>query len=1320
MNVFGRIGHTGEAHMGGFRVKALPLAALFVLFVTAAYAQGTATSSITGVVVDGTGGVIPGATILVKSDSTGTEFSAVSNSSGAFTVPAVNVGTYTVTVTLQGFKQSVLKGVTVSAGVPATVRAVLEIGGVTESVVVAGATEVIQTQSAAASTTINTKQITSLPLSSRSALDFAQFLPGVQTASSVRNSTVNGLPQSSISITLDGVNIQDNTLKTTDGFFAIVSPRLDAIEEVTLTGAAQGAEATGQGGVQLKFTTRSGGNTFVGSAYHFYQSDKLNTNSYSNRVRGLEKGPLTLHQPGFRQGGPVVIPGVYDGRGKMFFFGNFETTYNPSTITTNSNLLLPAAQNGIFKYAGGPAEGINLYALAAANGQTATPDPIVAKLLADIRNSTAGSGVLSEITGNLNVERYTFQQHVSGPVYYPTIRLDYNLTNKHRLSGTWYRQRFTDKSYDTTNTRQPTWPNFPAYGTQGSWREAYTGTLRSTLSQSLVNEVRVAYSGAPVAFGPYYGPQMYTGQLANTGGFSLGISAAGVTNSSPAFTPSARDATTLNIANSVNWLKASHSIGFGLEYGQYDVWLDTYGTKAVPSITFGTNTGDPALGMFTSGTMPGSSSGDRNNAAALYGVLTGRVTQIGATARLDPSSGQYVYQGDSRAEGRLRQFDLYVQDNWRMRSNVSLNLGLRYALQTPFAALNSSYSTATLDALWGISGYVPTCDLSNPTSATCHLFQPGVMTGTTPTYINLGKGVKAYEMDRNNIAPSIGVNWTPAPHSGLLEALLGGSGKSSLSAGFSRAYDRRGMNDFTGVFGNNPGLSVTANRNTGNGNLTVPLLFRDGYLGPPSTCPPPPAAKPTGCLLGAPEYPLSNQNANGSVNIFDPNLQVPYSDTWTAGFQRALGASQAIEIRYVGTRSRQQWESFNYNEANMFENHFLDEFKLAQANLQASIAAGCGGTGQPTCSFAYKGPGTGTSPLPIYLAFFSGVPLGQAGDVSKYTSTSWTSSNFVNPLGAYTANPFTPAGTNTNSGLAGDPTRQANSIAAGLAPNFFRANPDMLGGANATGNRGFTKYNSIQLQYRRRLSRGLQFDANYTYGRGYDSTHYSFRVPRLFSRTSGGEGDVAHGFKATGVYDMPFGRGRRYGTNMSQLWDYFAGGWQVTGTTRIQSGQLADLGNVRVVGMSEEEVQGLFKMRKESDTIVYFWPQDIIDETIKAYSTSATTATGYGSLGPPSGRYFAPANSPACIETINNNYGDCGVRELIVTGPTQINFDLSLRKRIPFAGRASYEFSLDVFNVFNRVNWSPTVGVGNTTLASWQAGLPGSRRTMQIGTRINW
>jgi hypothetical protein len=821
-----------------------------------------------------------------------------------------------------------------------------------------------------------------------------------------------------------------------------------------------------------------------------------------------------------------------------------------------------------------------------------------------------------------------------------------------------------------------------------------------------------------VFFGPYYGPHMFTNQA----GFSLGISAAGISNAGPTQTPSGRNATTLNVANTVSWLKSSHSIGFGVEFGQYDVWLDTYGTRSVPSIGFGTATGDPALGIFNTTNFPGSTSGDRNAAAALYAVLTGRVTSIGATARIDANTGQYVYQGDSTAEGRLRQFDFFLQDNWRWKPNLSLNLGVRYALQTPFAAGNSSYSTATLDDLWGVSGYLPGCDLSNPTRDTCNLFRPGTMPGAKPTYQNLGKGVKAYEMDANNVAPSIGVNWMPSAKSGFLRSLLGAQGDTSISAGYSRAFDRRGMNDFTGVFGSNPGLSITATRNQANGNLTVPLLLRSGAaaLGAPALCPPLPAAKPTGCLLAAPEYPLSNQTATGSVNIFDPNLQIPYSDTYTVGFQRSLGGGQAVEIRYVGTRSRQQWQTFNYNEANIHENNFLNEFRLAQANLQSHIAAGCGTTGNP-CSFAYRGPGSGTNPLPIYLAFFTAQPASQSGNAALYTGNNWTNSNFVNPLGIHTSNPFTPAGTGSNGGLAGDPVRQANSIKAGLPANFFRVNPDMLGGANATGNRGFSKYNSIQLQYRRRLSGGLQFDANYTLGRGYDSDHFSFRVPRLFTRVTGGEGDVTHGVKMTGVYELPFGRGRRFGGSVNAFVDHFLGNWQVSGTSRIQTGRLFDLGNVKIVGMTLDEVQDMFKMRFTDDkTIVYSWPQSVIDETIKAFSLSATTATGYGSLGPPSGKYFAPAQTGGCIETINGNYGECGVRTHVITGPMLVNFDLSLRKRVKLGGRVQYELSLDIFNVLNRVNWVPELGIGDTTLADWQAGLPGAARTMQIGTRFTW
>ena len=104
----------------------------------------------------------------------------------------------------------------------------------------------------------------------------------------------------------------------------------------------------------------------------------------------------------------------------------------------------------------------------------------------------------------------------------------------------------------------------------------------------------------------------------------------------------------------------------------------------------------------------------------------------------------------------------------------------------------------------------------------------------------------------------------------------------------------------------------------------------------------------------------------GDIMTFDPNLQVPYAQTWTAGWQRKLTSDMAVEARYVGTRSLQSWQTYNYNEINIVENGFLNEFRLAQANLQANIAAGRGNT------FALHRRGTGTSPLPIFLAYFNG------------------------------------------------------------------------------------------------------------------------------------------------------------------------------------------------------------------------------------------------------------------------------------------------------------------------------------------------------------
>src|SRR5262249_28932168 len=153
------------------------------------------------------------------------------------------------------------------AGTPASVRVSLEVGNTSESVTIQGGGEVVQTQSANVATTLNVTQIAQLPLQTRNAMDFLVMLPGVNTPGNVgpRSSTINGLPQAAINVTIDGLNTQDNFNKTGDGFFSYIIPRLDAVEEVTLSTATPGAESAGQGAIQIKFVTRGGNNDLHGS-----------------------------------------------------------------------------------------------------------------------------------------------------------------------------------------------------------------------------------------------------------------------------------------------------------------------------------------------------------------------------------------------------------------------------------------------------------------------------------------------------------------------------------------------------------------------------------------------------------------------------------------------------------------------------------------------------------------------------------------------------------------------------------------------------------------------------------------------------------------------------------------------------------------------------------------------------------------------------------------------------------------------------------------------------------------------------------------------
>jgi len=429
---------------------------LVALATGAAFAQGSFFTSLSGIVIDSQGAVIPGADVKIKNNGTGIENSAVTGADGTFTVPSLQGGTYSVTVSLMGFKTAVLNSVTLNAAIPANVRVTLTVGALEENVTVIGDSAlVVQTQSPSIATNLTGAQIASLPLTSRNALDSLTSLAGFNTSGTARNSTVNGLPKSAINITLDGMNIQDNYLKTSDGYFARLTPSIDSVEEVTVTTAGNTADATGQGGVQIKFVTKSGTNNWTGSAYEYFRHDWLNSNDWF-RNRDLPPDPATgkapknklrNYQQGIAQGGPIK-------QNKAFFFFNYEEQRAPSSSTLQRVILSPDAVNGIFAYngPGGSVQKVNLLQLAAANGHLATADPVVQKMLNDILASTKTTGTVTSLS-NPMVQQYTWSMPTQSFNPAPTVRIDYEVSSRHRLTGSM-NYRHINSTPDTTNNAQ--------------------------------------------------------------------------------------------------------------------------------------------------------------------------------------------------------------------------------------------------------------------------------------------------------------------------------------------------------------------------------------------------------------------------------------------------------------------------------------------------------------------------------------------------------------------------------------------------------------------------------------------------------------------------------------------------------------------------------------------------------------------------------------------------------------------------------------------------------------------------------------------------
>jgi len=1286
------------------------LALLAVLAGVSAFAQG-ANASISGTVVDSAGGAIPGATVTVKNES-GVAFEAVSNGEGLFNVPSVSPGVYVVTVSLSGFKTAVIRDVRVLSGTPASIKATLEVGQLAETVNVAASSELINTQTATVASTLNSDQLLRMPTPTRNALNAVTFLPGVNTATTNRESRINGLPESFVSITMDGVSNNDNFLRSSDSFFASVTPRQDAVEAVNVTTAVQGVQTGGSGAVSINFSTRSGTNVFSGSGYEYWRDPRLNSNYWFNERNALPKNDVKLNQYGVRAGGPVVIPGVYDGHDKAFFFGNYEQVRFPNSFTRTRVTLHPRAADGFFRYtAGGQVREVNVLQLAAANGQIAATDPTVMALIGKINAAAQSQGALNA-TSDPMLNQYVWQSPGKLFEHQPTFRVDYNLTDKHRLTGS-FSQIWAQRDPDYLNAVDARFPGAPNFRFFRSSRPLHSYTLRSTLSGNKVNEARVGITakGGSSKFGFPSDPSLGPSSFADQGGFALNFpdfdNNNTLTNWFATNNPSWRSAPTYSIDESLTWLKGKHSFSFGASYLRATAWENAQ--QIVPGIDFGfSTTNDPAAGLFTTANFPNASAGQLSDARDLYALLTGRVAAVTGQAALDPSTNKYVAFGPRRREGKIDMYSGFAQDSWRLNSTLTVTGGLRWDVQMPFSAANDIMSTVTMADICGRSGLG-----DGGTYSQCNFFAPGSLSGVVPSFKQLTRGTLGYHTDWNNIAPSIGVAWRPNQQNGFWRTFLGDPEQATIRAGYTVSYERQGMAVFTDTFGANPGSTISLTRSEALGNLVGPgeswpvLYSQTNRLQPAS-------------FAETPVFPIPVRASRADdLNGFAPDLEIGSAGTWTVSLQRSITRDMAIEARYVGTRGWNQWSTLNYNSIrgeNIASNGFLNEFRLAMANLRANNIAG----GNRAGSFAYFGPGTGTNPLPTYLAYLNGSR--DFGNPAAYTggSNTWTNTTFAARFSA-----ASPAPVSSADDMDGNATRRANAIAAGIPANFFVPNPD-VDDVNVTDSGAYSDYHAFQLELRRRLSKGLSANVNYQYAIERGSAFDGFS----FGREMADQGNVRHAIKTQWDWTLPVGRGHRFGNDMHPILEGIAGGWSVNGVGRIQA-RTVDFGNVRLVGMTKKDLQQMYKfdIRTDPDTglrTVYMLPDDVILNTRRAFSVSNTTASGYSaSLGDPEGRYIAPANSADCIQI---RAGDCAPRTLLIRTPFFVRFDVGVTKQFPIHGRTNFELRIDVLNIFDNVNFNPVAnpGTGATIFQVTSAYTDASNtydpggRLGQIMFRINW
>jgi hypothetical protein len=1275
---------------GLFRVW-LPIAVLAVSAVIPNILVGQEVASLTGVVTDQTGAVVRGVSVRLLDKKTNTTYQTETNELGSYTFTKLLPGPgYKLMFSKDGFRSSTVENMYLGVDATHTQNAQLAIGQSTETVEVngSGSQVSLDTTDTAVSTTLDMGMVHELPLPIRdNPLALLVYSPGVTSAPSgddntlnSRDGTVTGARGDQSNYTLDGMDTND--FGTGQAFAMVGQAPVDSVQEMR-TETANPLSAEGRGsGAQVQLVTKSGSNVWHGSAYEYNRTAATTANDFFNKRQTpiIERPQLTRNQFGASLGGPVI-------KDKLFFFFNYEGRRDARGDLVTSVVPLDSFRAGNIAYInnGNDASGnkctfrarintapecistISGFGPGSQNAPTAQfldpqnigPDQVFLDFLngryPHANDLTGGDGV------NTGGFRWNAPLHYGSNDY--VTRIDYNLNSKMKLFGRVSIFRRTSGD-DVNFTSAQAFPGDPVTNeiVDHSWSFVIGHTW--TISNTKVNQFNFGETRSildfPVLFNPT-GTTQYTVFMPN---------ATGTAQLDSPFAGGSSQKRTIPIPvfkDDFNYVRGKHIIQVGGTFKPIkdsSTLVNDFNNVTIglggplTSLNYGVppdqdpqqvpvdllHSLDPVTGQ------PVPSGTALRTFSEAYAFSLGRIANVDSTFN-NAHDLQPVPQGTGHNRNyRYNEIELYAQDTWKMRSDLTMTYGLRWQYYSVPYEINGFETTPNIDfaTMYNVRAKAAAAGINGDDVVPTVLYNFGGKANHAPGY---------YHPDWHDFAPRLSFAYNPSFTNGFLNKLLGDR-KTVIRAGAGIVHDHTILsainffNDQTSfVFGQ-----------------TVPTVFTGGLASDPRfqgvgqlpTLNQPQAASVpfTPYLANGGPYKFFGLVGNQPEYAIDPNYRTPYSEMFTFGIQRELPGNFLVEATYFGRFGHRLLSRGDAGQVVDYVDpasgqHLVDQF------TQLSLASRAGN--QPA----------GTAFWENIINPTLNTNYGGSCEDFGFASCADLVNNQFAPLPAIGDMGDTFAALYT--GIGAGPMIPSN---VGLDPQFASQ--------LYFGNKSYSNYNGLLTSLHKRMSHGLQFDVNYTYSHSIDNSSTTANNATGTNATGGYGGflcdaiqlrscrgnsdfDITHLISADGIYDLPLGKGRLIGRNASGWLNQIIGGWQVAFLNQWHT------------GYAFTTVSEAFPVSFNANSPAVFLGKQS-DIRVRVHNDSTT------------GQIQLFADPTAAANAFTGPIGLQGPTRNNLRGPRFSNTDLSLNKHFQLHERYGLEFRAEAYNAFNQVNFALPIG----------------------------